>query len=192
LAAYATRLRDVVQPQVESEVRAFVERVAPDSSVSVRTKTAEGILDKVRRMVTGSPSRPGRPEYRAGDVIDAVGARITTANMRDLAQVLEAAKSHFGVGSGGRILEIENMYAEPKEKNPAYRVIPLVVRVDVAGVPYTFELQLTTMRASVAADLEHNTLFKPYIDISEIEGQRVKQMLAEAAALDQEETRWNQ
>ncbi|MFD7712328.1 hypothetical protein ACFV8W_35115, partial [Streptomyces sp. NPDC059786] len=106
-----------------------------------------------------------------------------------LAQVLEAAKRHFGVGAGGRILEIENMYAEPKEKNPAYRVIPLVVRVDVAGVPYTFELQLTTMRASVAADLEHNTLFKPYVEMSPADAEMVKGMLAEAAALDQEETR---
>ncbi|MFD7714136.1 hypothetical protein ACFV8W_44480, partial [Streptomyces sp. NPDC059786] len=89
LADYARRLREDVQSAVETEVRAFVAQVAPDSSVSVRTKTAEGILDKVKRMSTGSPSRPGRPGYRAGDVIDAVGARITAANMHDLAQVLE-------------------------------------------------------------------------------------------------------
>jgi hypothetical protein len=81
------------------------------------------------RMAVGSDSRPGRANYRAGDVIDAVGARITTSDMHDLAQVLEAVKGHFGVGDGGRILEIENMYASPKSKNPAYRVIPLVIRV---------------------------------------------------------------
>jgi ppGpp synthetase/RelA/SpoT-type nucleotidyltranferase len=186
---YARRLREDVHPAVEAEVRRFVEAVAPDSSVSVRTKSAEGILDKVERMTEGSESRPGRPNYRTGDVIDAVGARITTNNMRDLEQVLEAAKSHFGVGDDGRILEIENMYAEPKSKNPAYRVIPLVVRVDVDGLPYTFELQLTTQRASIAADLEHNTLFKPYVEMSPTEKEKVRRMLAEAAALDQEETR---
>jgi ppGpp synthetase/RelA/SpoT-type nucleotidyltranferase len=81
------------------------------------------------------------------------------------------------------------MYAEPKSKNPAYRVIPLVVRVDVDGLPYTFELQLTTQRASIAADLEHNTVFKPYVEMTPAEEARIKRMLAEAAALDQEETR---
>jgi ppGpp synthetase/RelA/SpoT-type nucleotidyltranferase len=189
LADYATRLRENVHPAVDAEVRAFVERVAPGADVNVRTKDAAGILDKVRRMAQGSETRPGRPGYRAGDVIDAVGARITTDSMADLERVLEAAKAHFRTGNDGRILEIENMYAEPKDKNPAYRVIPLVVRIDVAGVPYTFELQLTTRRASIAADLEHNTLFKPYVELTEAETGRVAGMLAEAAALDQEETR---
>jgi hypothetical protein len=109
--------------------------------------------------------------------------------MHDLAQALRAVKSRFGVGDGGRILEIDNMYATPKSKNPAYRVIPLVVRTEVDGRPYTFELQLTTRRASIAADLEHNTVFKPYVEMSQTEMATVKGMLAEAAALDQEETR---
>jgi ppGpp synthetase/RelA/SpoT-type nucleotidyltranferase len=189
LADYATRLREQVHPAVEAEVRRLAEQVGNGASVSVRTKSADGILDKVERMSTGSPSRPGRPDYRAGDVIDAVGARITVSDMRDLAQALEAVKSTFGVGDAGRILEIDNMYATPKSKNPAYRVIPLVVRTEVDGAPYTFELQLTTRRASIAADLEHNTLFKPYVEMSTAEKATVRQMLAEAAALDQEETR---
>ncbi|RSD22813.1 hypothetical protein [Amycolatopsis eburnea] len=189
LADYARRLREDVHPAVDAEVRAFVDQVAPGAAVSIRTKDADGILDKVRRMSTGSPSRPGRPGYRAGDVIDAVGARITTDSMADLERVLEGAKRHFGTGGDGRILEIENMYAEPKDKNPAYRVIPLVVKIEVGGVPYTFELQLTTRRASIAADLEHNTLFKPYVELTPSETEKVKGMLAEAAALDQEETR---
>ncbi|WP_370972626.1 hypothetical protein [Amycolatopsis sp. cg9] len=189
LADYAKRLRENVHPAVDAEVRAFVEQVVPGADVNVRTKDADGILEKVKRMSAGSDKRPGRPDYRAGDVIDAVGARITTDSMADLERVLEAAKTHFGVGNDGRILEIENMYAEPKDKNPAYRVIPLVVRIDVAGVPYTFELQLTTRRASIAADLEHNTLFKPYVELSQSDRARVKGLLEEAAALDQEETR---
>ncbi|WP_439378211.1 hypothetical protein [Amycolatopsis lexingtonensis] len=189
LADYAKRLRENVHPAVDAEVRAFVEQVVPGADVNVRTKDADGILDKVKRMSSGTDKRPGRPDYRAGDVIDAVGARITTDSMADLERVLDAAKTHFGVGNDGRILEIENMYAEPKEKNPAYRVIPLVVRIDVAGVPYTFELQLTTRRASIAADLEHNTLFKPYVELSPSDKARVKGLLEETAALDQEETR---
>jgi len=166
----------------------IVEQLGDDVSISVRTKSAEGILDKVRRMTEGSGSRPGRPAYRAGDVIDAVGARITTSNMHDLEQVLDAVRAHFGVGDGGRILEVENMYAAPKSKNPAYRVIPLVVRTDVEGHAYTFELQLTTRRASVAADLEHNTVFKPHVEMSPDDKATVKQTLAEAAALDLRET----
>jgi ppGpp synthetase/RelA/SpoT-type nucleotidyltranferase len=189
LADYAKRLHENVQPAVEAEVRAFVAQVAPGSTVSVRTKNADGILDKIKRMTDGAEGRPGREGYRAGDVIDAVGARITTADMHDLARILEAAKRHFGTGADGRILEIDNMYADPKSKNPAYRVIPLVVRIDVGGVPYTFELQLTTLRASIAADLEHNTLFKTYVELNAAEEDRVRQILAEAAALDQEETR---
>lgn len=188
---YARRLREDVHPAVEAEIREFVNRLGSDADVNIRTKPAEGILDKVQRMTNGSPSRPGRPDYRTGDVIDAVGARITATDMHDLAQILEAAKSHFGVGDNGRILELDNMYATPKSKNPAYRVIPLVVRVDVDGLPYTFELQLTTRRASIAADLEHNTVFKPYLEMSRAEKDTVRRMLAEAAALDQEETQWN-
>jgi ppGpp synthetase/RelA/SpoT-type nucleotidyltranferase len=146
-------------------------------------------LDKVMRMSQGSTGRPGRPNYRVGDVIDAVGARITVENMDQLEQALRNVQQRFGVGDTGRILEIENMYAEPKSKNPEYRVIPMVVRVDVDGEAYTFELQLTTRRASVAADVEHNTLFKPYHELSEEQREHIKRMQSEAAALDQEETR---
>lgn len=95
----------------------------------------------------------------------------------------------FGVGDQGRILEIENMYAQPKSKNPDYRVIPLVVKIEVDGDTFTFELQLTTRRTSVAADVEHNTLFKEYHDLTEEQRQMIKKMQSEAAALDQEETR---
>lgn len=81
------------------------------------------------------------------------------------------------------------MYAQPKSKNPDYRVIPLVVKIEVDGDTFTFELELTTRRASVAADVEHNTLFKEYHDLTEEQRQIIKKMQSEAAALDQEETR---
>jgi ppGpp synthetase/RelA/SpoT-type nucleotidyltranferase len=198
LAEYATWLREVVEPEVEREVRKLADLV-DGAEVNVRTKSAEGILDKVERMTTNLPGRPARPGYRAGDVIDAVGARITTPGTKGLERILELVQQQFGTGDGGRILEIDNMYAAPKPKNPGYRVIPLVVKgQDPDGRAYTFELQLTTLRASIAADIEHNTLFKPYIDLKSVpanitggistHAETISWMMHEAAALDQKET----
>ncbi len=81
------------------------------------------------------------------------------------------------------------MYAEPKPHNQAYRVVPFIIGIGVGGRPYTFELQLSTRRASIAADLEHNTVYKPYVAVSDDEQHRVRGMQAEAAAVDQDETR---
>jgi ppGpp synthetase/RelA/SpoT-type nucleotidyltranferase len=183
---YAERLLDQVQPTVLAEIKEIAEGM-DGARFSVRTKTGDGLLDKVQRMTAGSEGRPGRPEYQVGDVIDAVGARITVEDTEQLGTLLEAVKSRYGVGDMGRILEIENMYAQPKPGNPAYRVVPLVVGVEAGGTPYTFELQLTTKRASIAADLEHNTVYKPYVPVSGDERDRVDAMFREAAALDQEE-----
>jgi hypothetical protein len=99
--------------------------------------------------------------------------------------VYQRIQDRLGVGDHGRTLEIENMYAAPKAKAPSYRVIPMLVAVEVGGRPYTFELQLTTLRASVAADLEHNSIYKPYIVMSESEVNAVRRAMREAAALDQ-------
>jgi ppGpp synthetase/RelA/SpoT-type nucleotidyltranferase len=185
LDEYAAKLIEV-EIEVTEELRA----ICPEgASFSVRSKDADAVLNKVMRMSQGSPGRPGRPNYRVGDVIDAVGGRITVENMDQLEQALRNVQQRFGTGDGGRILEIENMYAEPKSKNPEYRVIPMVVRIDVDGEAFTFELQLTTRRASVAADVEHNTLFKPYHELSDEQREHIKRMQSEAAALDQEETR---
>jgi ppGpp synthetase/RelA/SpoT-type nucleotidyltranferase len=109
--------------------------------------------------------------------------------MAALRRAYEAVVEHFGVGDGGRIVEIDNMYADPKAKNPTYRVIPMVIKIEVDGHKYAFELQLTTLRASVAADIEHNSLYKRYIDITPEERDAIGRAFAEAAALDQLEMR---
>ncbi|TQJ18900.1 hypothetical protein [Kribbella jejuensis] len=184
---YGRRLVDDVVPQVGREVGELAREV--DGRRSIRAKDADGLHDKVERMSRGSEGRPGRPDYQIGDVIDAVGARITVADTEHLERLLSTIDERFGSGDGGRILELENMYAGPKPHNPAYRVIPLIVAVEVNKTPYTFELQLCTWRASIASDLEHNTVYKPYIRPTEAEQDKVRRMQAEAAALDQEETR---
>lgn len=76
-----------------------------------------------------------------------------------------------------------------KSHAPAYRVIPMVLKTEANGKLYTFELQLNTMRASIAADLEHNTVFKPLVQVTEEQKQMIKRIMEEAAALDQLETR---
>jgi ppGpp synthetase/RelA/SpoT-type nucleotidyltranferase len=173
-------------PVVKAEIRTIADAVGPSAKVTARAKTAQDLTDKVDRM-TKDEAAP-RPHYRVGEVIDAVGARITVADMAELAIVFEAVKAHFGTGDSGRILEIENMYASPKPIKPLYRVISMVISVEVDGKPYTFELQLTTERASVAADLDHNTLYKPYVPVSATERRTLRSVLKEAAALDQLET----
>ena len=190
---YATRLADLVKPAVDREVASIAAQVREHASgpvdVNSRPKNAAGLFDKVNRMAAGRPGAPGRADYQVGDIVDAVGARITVPDMDTLERLYTAVVDHFGVGDGGRIVEVDNMYASPKAKNPAYRVIPMVVAIEVDGRPYAFELQLTSLRASVAADIEHNSLYKPYIDLSPEEKAAVRRAFTEASALDQQETR---
>ncbi|MFF4579801.1 hypothetical protein ACFY15_15540 [Streptomyces sp. NPDC001373] len=186
---YSMRLQNEVEPSVCEDVTRLLEEAGGDDQLSIRTKSASGLVDKVERMVNGSDGRKPRPDYKIGDVIDAVGARITVDDTARLEIILEKSKEYLGVGEGGRLLEVENMYAEPKGGNPSYRVIPMVVSIEVEGKPYTYELQLTTRRASVAADLEHNTVYKSHIETTPEERDVMRRMQAEASALDQEETR---
>jgi ppGpp synthetase/RelA/SpoT-type nucleotidyltranferase len=190
---YADRLRRDVRPAVIAEIDELVDslpgHLQEGVTTSARAKSGADLFDKVRRMVEGNENMPPRPDYQVGDVIDAVGARITVDNMQQLEAVLDKVLEHFGVGDGGRILELENMYAQPKARNPEYRVIPLTIAKEVDGQLYTFELQLTTRRASIAADLNHNTLYKPYVELTEAERAAVQRAMEEAAALDQLESR---
>jgi len=188
VSAYERKLALAVEPAVAVEVVTLAERAAvavgAAVSVSIRTKEPGGIMDKVERMTMGNVGRVGRPEYSVGDVIDAVGARITVANMQALAAVLDEARKELGA----RILELENLYLEPKAHDPTYRVVPMVVSIEVDKQLYTYELQLTTERASVAADLGHNTMYKPYVPVTEAGRRAIPRAKAEAAALDQAET----
>lgn len=188
LADYVRRLVEDVAPYVRAELDALAADY-PDAAVSTRVKTPHGLVDKVGRMSAGGENRPARPGYRVGDILDAVGTRITVAGTAELAALAAAVVERYGVGDGGRVLDWENRYTDPKPHNPAYRVVPFIVGLRVGGLPYPFELQLITQRASVAADLEHNTVYKPLVAVSDRERDRISRMQAEAAALDQDETR---
>ncbi|GAA2345629.1 hypothetical protein GCM10010170_031950 [Dactylosporangium salmoneum] len=186
---YARRLVEEVKPEVDRQLNAIADRIRATTDGPVdynsRPKDAEGLIDKVGRMSRGRPGAPPRDWYRVGDIVDAVGARITVPDTASLARTLRAVVEHFGVGDGGRIVEVDNMYAAPKSKSPEYRVIPLCIGIEVNGHHYAFELQLTTLRASIAADIEHNSLYKPYVVLGPADAEAVRRAFEEAAALDQ-------
>jgi ppGpp synthetase/RelA/SpoT-type nucleotidyltranferase len=187
LREYARTVDEQVRPAVVRELRSILDTLPPgaDARITVRAKDAMGLVDKVRRMSKGWKGRAPRPDYRVGGVPDVVGARITVRATAELAQVFELVKQRFGVGDGGRILEIQNMYAQPKPNNLAYRLVALIVSVNVDQVPYTFELQLVTRRAVVAAELEHSSVYKNHVAATPWEQAAVKRAMQEAAALEQ-------
>ncbi|WP_433723318.1 hypothetical protein ACQP2Y_46475 [Actinoplanes sp. CA-051413] len=181
---YGVRLQRRVLPAARREIAELADLLGDRARVSARAKKSGDLLDKIRRMTSDRPNRPARPDYRIGDIIDAVGVRLTVPDMATLTVALDMVKDRLG----DRILEIENMYAQPKAQAPSYRVIPLIVSIEVDGLPCTYELQLTTERASLAADIEHNTLYKPYVSTSRLQKQAVQTAMEEAAALDQLES----
>jgi ppGpp synthetase/RelA/SpoT-type nucleotidyltranferase len=181
---YRIRLHRRVLPAARREIEEIAELLGSGARVSARAKKVDDLVDKVRRMTSDRPNRPARPDYRVGDIIDAVGVRLTVPDMAILENALDLVKERFG----DRILEIENMYAQPKGQAPSYRVIPIIVSIESDGLPCTYELQLTTQRASLAADLEHNTLYKPYVSVDGEQRLAVQTAMEEAAALDQLES----
>jgi ppGpp synthetase/RelA/SpoT-type nucleotidyltranferase len=177
---YGIRLRRRVMPAASGEITDVAALLGPRARVSARTKKVDDLVDKVVRMTSDRPNRPARPDYRIGDIIDAVGVRLTVPDMATLEEALSLVKERFG----DRILEIENMYAQPKSQAPSYRVIPIIISIETDGLPCTYELQLTTERASLAADIEHNTLYKPYVSTNGEQRIAVQTAMEEAAALD--------
>lgn len=128
LEEYGNRLEGPVKSAVKDDVSALLQSVPglqPD--MSIRVKHVDGQLEKVGRANDGYSGRPPNPDYKVGDVIDAVGARLTVDDMQQLESLVEGAKEYFGVGDGGRLLEMENMYAQPKGVIPAiewFRCLP--------------------------------------------------------------------
>lgn len=188
LSEYAARLETDVLPVAQAETAALAARF-PGARWRVRTKGTTGILEKVRRMTAGSVGRNARQEFTAAHVFDAVGGRIVAADVDQLGEIFVAIKEQFGTGDGGRLLGIENTYVSPKRHKPAYRAIHVDIVCEAEGLPYVYEMQLMTWRASLAADLDHNALYKPFIDATALERQAVLDVLDEAAAMDQADTR---
>jgi len=145
------------------------------TQLNSRVKSPDGIIDKINRM-----RNAGRVKYVVGDVIDAIGCRMTVVDTIQLNSLYNEVINFYN----DNVLEVENMYAKPK-KNYGYRVITLIISVKYNNEFYTFELQISTLRASIVADIEHNTLFKPIIEINQNEKNLVNTAYQEAACLEQ-------
>jgi ppGpp synthetase/RelA/SpoT-type nucleotidyltranferase len=156
LKAYAGKIRKDTLPKLVDKLESIIADMPKDKgfpAVNARAKTAEGIVDKIHRMRVGNDGKDPRPDYALCDMPDAVGGRITVNTPEELQKVMQRLESSFG---NENIFEKDNFYSNPKKNQRAYRVITYTVQVD--GVPC--EVQVTTLRSSMAADLNHNTAYK--------------------------------
>ena len=157
LKAHASRLRAEVLPSLTRELEDLVADM-PESggfpAVNARAKSADGIADKIDRMRQGNGGKAPRPGYCLADMPDAVGGRITVSEPRQLEKVMARLEERFGKDN---IHEKDNFYANPSKQGRPYRCITYTIVHE--GVPC--EIQLTTLDASLVADLWHNTGYKP-------------------------------
>jgi len=166
LNSHARHLRSEVLPGLTRELEDLVADMPSAGgfpAVNARAKSASGIADKIDRMQQGNDGKSPRPDYCLADMPDAVGGRITVRDPRQLQQVMDRLEARFGQDG---IYEKDNFYASPKKRTRPYRCITYTVIHQ--GVPC--EIQLTTLNASLAADLWHNTGYKPlHPELSESE-----------------------
>ena len=182
LDKYAKKLKTETLPSLQSRLEGVAG--AADGSgfptVSSRAKDGPGLVDKIQRMRKGNPRemKAGRPNYKLADVPDAVGGRITVRSEQDLPEVMARLEKEFGAEN---IFEKDNFYLNKKKRQRPYRVITYTVRVD--GVPC--EIQITTLRSSIAADLWHNTGYKKYHpDLPSTSIDRMEEIQKAAAATE--------
>jgi len=157
LDEYADRLMYETTPELVDRLEEIVADIpAGDGfpAINARAKTAGGMLDKIKRVRSGNEWKAPRPDYCLADMPDAVGGRITVKTPEQLEQVMHKLEETFG---GEDIYEKDSFYANSKKKYHPYRVITYTVTID--EVPC--EIQVTTLRSSLAADLWHNTGYKP-------------------------------
>lgn len=156
-----------VLPEVNIQLKATLQNIAQEiwikdgfPSVSTRAKSAGWLLEKINRMREWNAGRDQRPNYKLWDIPDAVWWRLTVKDVNQLEQVLQKIEQKFWKEN---IFEIENFYSSDKKLNKPYRVITMTVQVD--GVPC--EIQLSTLKSSLMADLDHNVIYKEIHEASD-------------------------
>jgi hypothetical protein len=180
LGGYAQRLRYEALPVIEAELNQFA-LGWPGAEVTVSTKNAEAILAAIRW------GAAGRPDFTAADVIDALSVRIVVPDTERLSDAMVQLRNYFGFGDQGRIVTVDNRYAEPAAVDPQSRAVPIVVKVTANGQIYLAELRLVTRRAALVAELRAG-LQSGTSGLTESERARLDRMFDEAVALDQAES----
>lgn len=183
---------DRLNLEIKPVLHALLQRIAGPADidgfprVSTRAKNASAMLEKIERIRQGNPVslRPPRPEYHLADMPDMIGGRITVPNTNQLLSVMQRLEDHFGKEN---IFQKENFYLSTKKERP-FRVITYTVRiiVQIDGIPC--EIQINTLRSSLAADIEHNTVYKNYHpDLSDADRKRAVELQMAAAISDHED-----
>ncbi len=142
--------------------------------ISKRTKTAAGVIDKIQRMRKGNAGKSPRPNYVLADMPDITGGRIVAKDIDQLKILMLNIEQVFE----RCILQKDNFYVNEKKRNNPYRVITYTVLVGTR----LCEIQLSTLHASIAVDIWHNTHYKT-ISASSLSQEQELIMLGRQAAL---------
>lgn len=123
------------------------------TQVHGRAKSADGAVEKIGRMRRGHDGNQSKGDYLFADETDAIGGRIVTEDLEGLEKVMVGLERTFGERG---ILEKENYYTSGRTRQRPYRLIRYTVLV--RGVQC--EVQLTTLRSSIVADIYHDIFYK--------------------------------
>jgi len=188
VAAFYQTIQKAVAPTVHAKLAAFLIQLKGQTvmpfSFSSRIKDERGMLDKLKRMQRGAT-------MTLAHVYDVIGCRASFGCTRDLGLALMIFLEMFKTqgAPGAEILYMENYYAKPRfSPDNGFRLINIHLEVRADGVPYLWQMMLTTRCSQFAHDLyAHNTTHKPYVKLPSDEELEAKRGWCEAAALDHAE-----
>jgi CRP-like cAMP-binding protein/ppGpp synthetase/RelA/SpoT-type nucleotidyltranferase len=172
---------DRIQPELQRLLGVSVENSGVEKEsgfpfVSCRTKTAAGVADKIQRMRRGNAGKEPRPDYDVIDAPDITGGRIIATDIDQLKRLILSVEATFA----GRIIQKDNFYVnEAKRMNP-YRVITYTVLIG----KHPCEIQLSTLHASIAADVIHNISYKTIAASSLTQEHELSELWRHAALYD--------
>lgn len=162
LKNHAENLSSNILPELKNKLNFIISDIDNSNwfpAINARAKSADWIIDKIWRMRNWNDWKKPRIDYNLSDMPDAVWWRITVTDISQLEQVMSKVENTFWKEN---IFEIDNFYSSAKKENP-YRVITYTVLVD--WIPC--ELQLTTLKSSLVADIWHNTWYKKIHELPE-------------------------
>ena len=173
---------DRITPKLQTDLSAIASAVVvPEDrggfpAVTCRTKNVAGVLDKISRMRIGNAGKEPRPGYIVADMPDITGGRIVARDIDQMKDVVDEFEKKFA----GKILQKDNFYTSEKKRQKPYRVITYTVLIG----QYPCEVQITTLHASIAADVIHNIDYKTIASSSLSQKNALKEFSKKAALFD--------